>query len=121
MATEDESQHELTLSEPAFHRPDMMATLTHDSPAEDIVHLGEERKNSARSGARATATATSTSTHIDIDDEAHYDNETELNSEGGRPRRCLFRVVSRCLPFLLTAVVAYIYYIYTVRVCSKQL
>ena len=84
MATEDESQHELTLSEPAFHRPNMMATLTLDNPAEDIATLGDEQKKSARSGARvtATATATSTSTHIDIHDEAQYDNETEPPSEG---------------------------------------
>ncbi|CAO3569655.1 unnamed protein product [Mortierella alpina] len=121
MATEDESQHELTLSEPAFHRPDMMVTLTLNSPAGGIGPPGGEQKNSARSGARATATATSTSTHIDVHDEEHYDNETEPNVEESRPRRRLFRVVSRCLPFLLTAVVAYIYYVYTVRVCIQYL
>ncbi|KAF9988367.1 hypothetical protein BGZ75_009532 [Mortierella antarctica] len=98
-----------------------MATLTLDSPAEDIVPLGGELKNSAGSGARVTATATSTSTHVDIHDEAPYDNQTEPNAEEHRPRRRLFRVVSRCLPFLLTAVVAYIYYVYTVRVCIQYL
>lgn len=51
--------------------------------------------------------------HIDL-----IQADTQFDRIPSRPRR-LLNSVSKSLPVLLTVTVAYIYYVYTVRVCSK--
>lgn len=135
MAAEDESQQELTLVSLALDSIPM--TVFNSSPVATSGAAAADRGDGGQPTViEAAATPhptkrsqmmTAATTHHEIDATAaagatatspHEEREAVLVPE--RRSRRFLRKVSVALPFLLSALVLYIYYIYVVHVCSKR-
>lgn len=107
MAVEDESRPELTPPDMSNRHP---SSGTY--PLQEIVtHNGSAPTRHIVSSSLEAIQSAEPLDAIDV---------PEGETRNRRPRR-LSGIVSRALPFLLSALVVYIYYVYAVLVCSKDL
>lgn len=134
MAAEDESQQELTLvSLPLDSIP---MTVFNSSPVA-ASGAAADRGDGVQPTAIEAAATTSPTTRSEMTTTTMMYHEIDVTAAAGaaatspqeereavfvpeRRSRRFLRRVSAALPFLLSALVLYIYYIYVVHVCSKR-
>ncbi|KAF9157658.1 palmitoyltransferase pfa5, partial [Mortierella sp. AD010] len=114
MAAEDGSQSGLTISRSLFPTADTTTSqsVVNTYPMQELL-TGEPRQNEHTVGVSPEERINGLETLHEIDTSKEGIHEQ-------RPRR-RFRIVSKALPFLLSALTIYIYYVYTIQVCILYL
>jgi hypothetical protein len=126
MAAEDESQQELTLVSLPLDSIPMVVFNASPVAAADQGNAVQVIAAEAAASYRGNQMTTTMTMHHEIDAPSSaaarspQEEEREAVRVPERRSRRFLQKVSVGLPFLLSAMVLYIYYIYVVHVCSKR-